>query len=68
MALFSLSSSPARNFLLEGVIVGFQNFAWGSKLHKNKIWGNKNWGGNPLGSKNEKCLESTEMARKFKDS
>ena len=74
MLVFSLS--PAVSFLLEGVIVGFGNFALGYKSHKKiKIGVNTNFGASPapwvidllgfLCGKNEKCLELPEMARKL---
>ena len=67
-------SSEVVTFPPEGVIVGFRNFVWGFKSQKNKIWGKQKIGGPTLppgGSiflfvflgKNEKCLESPEMAR-----
>jgi hypothetical protein len=43
-SLFSLSSLRLVTFLLEGVIVGFRNFAWG---FKNKIWGGDKKGDPP---------------------
>ena len=43
---FSLSLRRV-TFLPEGVIVGFWNFAWGIKSQKNKILGEKNFGGPP---------------------
>jgi hypothetical protein len=48
--IFSLSfflSVPV-TFLLEGVIIGFRNFAWGFKSQKNKIWSKTKFGGPPL--------------------
>ena len=40
-----LSSFNPVTFLPEGVIVGFQNFAWGFILKKNKILGEIKFGG-----------------------
>jgi hypothetical protein len=46
MACFLSLLSRAVTFLPEGVIEGFQNFVWGFKSNKNKIWG-KNRNGLP---------------------
>jgi hypothetical protein len=47
-ALFLFLSSFRRlTFLPEGVIIGFQNCAWGLKSHKN-YWGTKKIGGPPM--------------------
>ena len=45
-ALF-LFLSVAVTFLPEGVIVGFQSFAWGLSHKINKIWGKTKFGGPP---------------------
>jgi hypothetical protein len=49
-------------FLPEGVIVEFQNFAWGFNTHKIRF--GVDFLGFFSGNK-EKCLELLEMARKF---